>query len=62
MHTVGSAEEARRAVASGVDVIVAQGWGADGHVGSTVATLPLVPAVIDAVTPVPDTRVPGLRG
>ena len=27
MHTVGSAEEARRAVASGVDVIVAQGWG-----------------------------------
>ena len=26
MHTVGSAEEARRAVASGVDVIVAQGW------------------------------------
>ena len=27
MHTVGSAEEARRAVASGVDVVVAQGWG-----------------------------------
>jgi nitronate monooxygenase len=26
MHTVGSAEEARRAVASGVDVVVAQGW------------------------------------
>src|ERR1700689_1860363 len=26
MLTVGSAEEARRAVASGVDVIVAQGW------------------------------------
>src|SRR5689334_18572896 len=25
--TVGSAEEARRAVASGVDVVVAQGWG-----------------------------------
>jgi nitronate monooxygenase len=53
MHTVGSAEEARRAVASGVDVIVAQGWEAGGHVGSTVATLPLVPAVVDAVTPVP---------
>jgi len=47
MHTVGSAEEARRAVASGVDVIVAQGWEAGGHVGSTVATLPLVPAVVD---------------
>src|SRR5277367_6509027 len=51
--TVGSAEEARRAVTSGVDVIVAQGWEAGGHVGSRVATLPLVPAVVDAVTPVP---------
>ena len=53
MHTVGSAEEARRAVASGVDVVVAQGWEAGGHVWSKVATLPLVPAVVDAVTPVP---------
>jgi len=51
--TVGSAEEARRGVASGVDVIVAQGWEAGGHVGSQVATLPLVPAVVDAVAPVP---------
>ena len=53
MHTVGSAEEARRAVAGGVDVVVAQGWEAGGHVWSKVATLPLVPAVVDAVTPVP---------
>jgi nitronate monooxygenase len=53
LHTVGSAQEARRAVESGVDVIVAQGWEAGGHVGSTVATLPLVPAVVDAVAPVP---------
>jgi nitronate monooxygenase len=53
MLTVGSAAEARRAVASGVDVIVAQGWEAGGHVWSTVATLPLVPAVVDAVAPVP---------
>src|SRR6202034_4048769 len=51
--TVGSAEEARRAVASGVDVIVAQGWEAGGHLGSRIATLPLVPAVVDAVAPVP---------
>src|SRR4051812_31213635 len=36
MLTVGSAEEARRAVASGVDVIVAQGWEAGGHVWGTV--------------------------
>lgn len=53
MHTVGSADEARRSVASGVDVIVAQGWEAGGHVWGKVATLPLVPAVVDAVAPVP---------
>jgi nitronate monooxygenase len=53
LHTVGSAGEARRAVAAGVDVIVAQGWEAGGHVRGTVATLPLVPAVVDAVAPVP---------
>jgi nitronate monooxygenase len=53
MHTVGSVEEARRAVGYGVDVIVAQGWEAGGHVWSGVATLPLVPAVVDAVAPVP---------
>lgn len=53
LHTVGSADEARRAVASGVDVVVAQGWEAGGHVWGRVATLPLVPAVVDAVAPVP---------
>jgi nitronate monooxygenase len=53
LHTVGSAEEAQRAVQSGADVIVAQGWEAGGHVWSQVATLPLVPAVVDAVAPVP---------
>jgi nitronate monooxygenase len=53
MHTVSSADEARRAAESGVDVIVAQGWEAGGHVRGTVATLPLVPAVVDAVAPTP---------
>src|SRR6202050_1980769 len=53
LHTVGGAEEARRAVDSGVDVVVAQGWEAGGHVWGQVATLPLVPAVVDAVAPVP---------
>src|SRR3954470_21376607 len=53
LHTVGSADEAKRAVDSGVDVIVAQGWEAGGHVRGMVATLPLVPAVIDAVSPTP---------
>jgi nitronate monooxygenase len=53
LHTVSSAEEARRAVDSGVDVVVAQGWEAGGHVPGRVATLPLVPAVVDATAPVP---------
>ncbi len=53
VHTVGSSEEARRAVGVGVDIIVAQGWEAGGHVWGGVATLPLVPAVVDAVSPVP---------
>jgi NAD(P)H-dependent flavin oxidoreductase YrpB (nitropropane dioxygenase family) len=51
--TVGSAEEARRAVDSGVDVIVAQGWEAGGHVWGEVSTIALVPAVVDAVAPIP---------
>jgi nitronate monooxygenase len=53
LHTVSSAEEARRSVDGGVDVVVAQGWEAGGHVPGRIATLPLVPAVVDAVTPVP---------
>jgi nitronate monooxygenase len=50
LATVGSAEEARRAEAAGVDVVVAQGWEAGGHVWGTVATMVLVPAVRDAVS------------
>ena len=53
LQTVGSAEEASRAVTVGVDVVVAQGWEAGGHVRGQIATLPLVPAVVDAVAPVP---------
>ncbi len=53
MHTVGSAEEARRSVDSGVDVIIAQGWESGGHVWGDVSTMVLVPAVVDAVDPVP---------
>ena len=52
-HTVGSTDEARRAARAGVDVIVAQGWEAGGRVRGEVATLPLVPAVVDAVAPLP---------
>jgi nitronate monooxygenase len=53
MQSVGSAAAARGAVDAGVDVIVAQGWEAGGHVQSEVATLPLVPRVVDAVPETP---------
>jgi NAD(P)H-dependent flavin oxidoreductase YrpB (nitropropane dioxygenase family) len=53
LHTVGTAEDARRAVECGVDIVVAQGWEAGGHVRGKVATMALVPAVVDAVGPVP---------
>lgn len=53
MLTVGSADDARLAVDAGVDVVVAQGVEAGGHVWGTVGSLPLIPAVVDAVSPVP---------
>jgi NAD(P)H-dependent flavin oxidoreductase YrpB (nitropropane dioxygenase family) len=53
LHTVSTAKEARHAVECGVDVIVAQGWEAGGHVRGMVATMPLIPAVVDAVGSVP---------
>jgi nitronate monooxygenase len=53
LQIVGTAAEARRAVDAAVDIVVAQGWEAGGHVGGTVATLALVPAVADAVSPTP---------
>src|SRR5205085_4276343 len=53
LHTVASAEEARRAVDAGADVVVAQGFEAGGHVAGRVGTVALVPAVVDAVDPVP---------
>ncbi len=53
MASVGSIEEAGRAVEAGADIIVAQGWEAGGHVRGTTATLPLIPQVVDAVAPVP---------
>jgi NAD(P)H-dependent flavin oxidoreductase YrpB (nitropropane dioxygenase family) len=53
LHTVGSVADAKRALNCGVDIVVAQGWEAGGHVRGTVATMPLVPAVVDAVAPAP---------
>jgi nitronate monooxygenase len=49
---VQTLEGARRALAEGADVIVAQGTEAGGHGGAR-ATLPLVPAVVDIAGGVP---------
>jgi nitronate monooxygenase len=49
---VQDAEGARAAKAAGADFVVAQGTEAGGH-GAARATLPLVPAVVDAVAPTP---------
>ena len=50
---VQDVESARRAKEAGANFIVAQGTEAGGHGTNTRSTLPLVPAVIDAVTPTP---------
>jgi len=49
---VQSLRDAKAAADLGADIIVAQGAEAGGH-GGTRATLPLVPAVVDAVAPIP---------
>lgn len=53
MLQVGSAEEASRAAAAGVDFIVAQGVEAGGHVRGQVGLVPLLPTVVEAVAPLP---------
>lgn len=60
MLTVGTAEEAQRAVDAGVDIIVAQGLDAGGHVWGAVGTMALVPAVVDAAAPTPVIAAGGL--
>src|SRR5262249_33296874 len=50
---VGSVAEAERAAAAGIDVIVAQGAEAGGHIAGEVSTLALIPRVVDAVAPRP---------
>ena len=52
-HQVGSVADARRSAEAGVDVIIAQGVEAGGHVAGQVSTLVLVPRVVDAVAPTP---------
>lgn len=53
LQTVGSAAEALAAVEAGVDVVVAQGWEAGGHLDSRVGGLALIPNVVDVVGDTP---------
>jgi len=48
VNMCGKVDHARRAVDAGCDMVVAQGTEAGGHTG-LVATMPLVPQVVDAV-------------
>ena len=50
---VGSVAAAERSARAGVDIIIAQGVEAGGHVAGEVTTMALVPRVVDAVAPTP---------
>jgi nitronate monooxygenase len=52
LHQVGSVEAAVRAQKVGVDLIIAQGIEAGGHVAGEVSTMVLLPRIVDAVAPV----------
>lgn len=53
IHQVGSVDAAQQSAEAGVDIIIAQGLEAGGHVAGEVSTLVLVPQVLDAVNPTP---------
>ncbi len=48
VNMCGKVEHARRALDAGCDIVVAQGTEAGGHTG-LIATMPLVPQIVDAV-------------
>lgn len=52
MGVVGTARQAIKEASVGVDIVIAQGTEAGGHTGK-VSTLPLVPQVVDAISPTP---------
>jgi NAD(P)H-dependent flavin oxidoreductase YrpB (nitropropane dioxygenase family) len=51
LHQVGSVDEAVRAKQAGVDVMIAQGAEAGGHVAGQISTMVLLPRIVDAVAP-----------
>lgn len=52
-HQIGSVRDAKQAADADVDLIIAQGTEAGGHVAGEVSTLALMPRVVDAVAPRP---------
>lgn len=52
MSVCGLVRQGRRLTGNGVDLIVAQGTEAGGHTGR-IGTMPLVPQMVDAITPKP---------
>ncbi|MCH7800100.1 MAG: nitronate monooxygenase, partial [Chloroflexi bacterium] len=52
MGLVGNVRNAARQVKAGVDIVVAQGTEAGGHTGR-IATMPLIPQIVEAVSPLP---------
>ena len=48
----GKVQHAERHAAAGVDIVVAQGYEAGGHTGE-IASMVLVPEIVDAVAPIP---------
>ncbi len=57
----GSARHARHHADAGIDVVVAQGYEAGGHTGE-IASMVLVPDVVDAVGPLPVLAAGGIGG
>ena len=53
MVQVGSVAEARKTARDGADIVIAQGIEAGGHVRGKIGLMALLPAVIEAVRPVP---------
>jgi NAD(P)H-dependent flavin oxidoreductase YrpB (nitropropane dioxygenase family) len=51
-HMAAAVPEAVRAAEAGADIIVAQGTEGGGHVG-WMASMPLIPMIVDAVAPIP---------
>ena len=52
MGIAGNVRNAHRQVAAGTDIVIAGGNEAGGHIGP-IASFPLIPQLVDAITPVP---------